>query len=75
MLYRSSFNPYCYWSYLLTYTEEEVVEYGERWLGFNPYCYWSYLLTYDISMYTVDNFISNFGFNPYCYWSYLLTEK
>jgi len=41
------FNPYCYWSYLLTILvlynmeKKKFINYG-----FNPYCYWSYLLTY-----------------------------
>ena len=40
-----SFNPYYYWSYLLTvdYREEEDIENYVK--GFNPYYYWSYLLT------------------------------
>ena len=67
-----SFNPYCYWSYLLTLETISKRKCNNIEKRFNPYCYWSYLLTlnYEDVYRTLYNTIS---FNPYCYWSYLLT--
>ena len=39
------FNPYCYWSYLLTVHSSNNNNGINLYGGFNPYCYWSYLLT------------------------------
>ena len=47
-----SFNPYCYWSYLLTLLNSIKILTKKDGLGFNPYCYWSYLLTKALHKFT-----------------------
>ena len=68
----TGFNPYYYWSYLLTILNH-LQDYNGTTVGFNPYYYWSYLLTYVVKYgYGGKCAIS---FNPYYYWSYLLTTN
>mgnify|MGYP001276840148 CR=1 FL=1 len=67
------FNPYCYWSYLLTCYRNEIIELLENEfqsllllvLSFNV-----------VIMVGLVMFLIGFSsFNPYCYWSYLLTKR
>ena len=67
------FNPYCYWSYLLTITKvEENIIYMKN-ISFQSLLL--LVLSFNNIIMPGGIEIEGKSFNPYCYWSYLLTKE
>ena len=67
----NSFNPYCYWSYLLTKEKKVNIKIVKN-EKFQSLLLLVLSFNIDKAMEKGQNF--GLGFNPYCYWSYLLTK-